>query len=117
VTLETEGLPNAFSLQLNTNSFNTSICTKPCQGWQQFVYSNLGGGSVFMQGGGSVFMQYWMLSYGTTCPTGWNTYGSDCWMNSSATGVPVQAIANLAQLSVTGKADSGGTDTVIMFDG
>jgi hypothetical protein len=105
-------VPNTFSLQLNTKPFNTSTCNgvAGCQGWQQFVFSN----------GGSVFMQYWLLSYNRTCPAGagWNQYqnGSqiDCWKNGTAAAAPVQTIANLSQLSLTGNAASGGTDSVVL---
>ena len=35
------GKANIFSLQLNTNTFNTSSCSGgACVGWQQFVFSN-----------------------------------------------------------------------------
>jgi hypothetical protein len=100
---------NAFSLQLNTNTFTTSVCNgTACRGWEQFVYSNQG----------VVFIQYWMIGYGASCPSGWNTYGSDCWRNGdNATSVPAQTIANLAQLSLAGTANSGGTDKAILSVG
>ena len=83
-----------FSLQLNTNTFNTSSCSGgACVGWQQFVFSN---------SSEAAFIQYWLINYGTTCPTNWNTYettyGNDCWRNGNAVYVPVQTITNLAQL-------------------
>lgn len=88
-----------FSLQLNTNSFTTSSCsgaTNPagCLGWQQFIFSN----------SGAVFMQYWLLNFGPTCPSGWAPFQNSCWHNSDAQFVPVQAIANLSQLRLTGSA-------------
>jgi len=106
---------NTFSLQLNTKPFTTSVCSgspnQGCQGWQQFVYSNQG----------VAFIQYWLLQYNTTCPAGWNTFsfpGSTdiyCWKNGpNGVSVPVQTITNLASLSVTGTANSGGADTVII---
>ncbi len=102
---------SAFSLQLNTSFFDTSVCptgSSGCQGWQQFIYSNAG----------VAFMQYWLLNYGQTCPTGWNTYGGDCWRNSdNAAAVPVQPISNLANLSVTANAAAGGTDSVVFSTG
>jgi hypothetical protein len=100
---------NRFSLQLNTATFETSVCQSAvnpdsCLGWQQFIFSN----------GGVAFIQYWLLNYGV-CPQGWNTYYSDCWRNgSSQVSVPVQSITNLAKLSLTGKASSGGKDTIYM---
>ena len=94
-----------FSLQLNSNFFTTSTCNgasdpSQCQGWEQFVFSN----------SGSLFIQNWLINYGT-CPSGWNTFGSDCYINSQGASVPVQSITNLASLGLTGLA-SGGTDTV-----
>ncbi|MGO9605684.1 MAG: hypothetical protein ACLQAT_20250 [Candidatus Binataceae bacterium] len=105
---------NTFSLQLNTNFFSTSVCNgvSGCQGWQQFIFSNAG----------FVFMQYWLINYISSpvnpiCPAQWNTSGKDCWKNSSTPTVPVQTIANLGQLSVTGNAASGGDSVVFSADG
>ena len=112
VTSESDdGSANTFSLQLNSSFFTTSVCNgaatpSSCLGWQQFVYTN----------SGAAFMQYWLLDYGT-CPGGWNQYGSDCYKNSSAVSVPVQTIANLAELVLTGTVVSGGTDTVALSTG
>ena len=71
---------NAYSLQLNSKTFNTSACsgspastTPACQGWEQFVY----------EGAGSAFIQYWLENYGpagTSCPASpaglppWHTF-------------------------------------------
>jgi hypothetical protein len=100
---------NTFSLQLNSKPFPTTLCNGSpnqfCQGWQQFVYSN----------SGVAFIQYWLLNYNTTCPAGYNTYGTDCWRNGpNGVSVPPQPITNLPGLSLTGTANSNGTDTVIM---
>ncbi len=104
VTSETgAGTANQYSLQLNTEFFTTSACSgaanpAACQGWEQFIFSNPGGGS-----SGAVFIQYWMINYATTCPAGWNTFGSDCWINSTnATAVPAQTIASLPSQQLTG---------------
>jgi hypothetical protein len=107
------GVANSFSLQLNTNTFTTSACSTAatpasCAGWEQFVYSNAG----------VIFTQYWLINYVNTCPAGWNTYQSDCWRNAAnATSVPVQTIASLGSLRVTGTAAAGGQDTAIMTVG
>ncbi len=107
------GAANSFSLQLNTNTFKTPACSgaatpASCSGWEQFVYSN----------SGLIFTQYWLLNYAHTCPSGWNTFGSDCWRNAaSAASVPVQSITDLGKLSITAKAVSGGQDTAIMTVG
>src|SRR5262249_47405249 len=57
---------------------------------------------------------YWLLSYNTTCPAGWIAQGSNCRFDSPATDVPVQNVANLGQLSLTGSANSGGTEAAIL---
>jgi hypothetical protein len=109
---------SGFSLQLNANFFTTSACNGAanpsiCLGWQQFLYSN----------SGAAFMQYWLLAYNTTCPEGWNTYipgggETDCWENGvNAAAVPVQATANLVNLSLTGQTNAGGADTITMAAG
>jgi hypothetical protein len=105
VTSESDNLfgANSFSLQLNTNTFNTPACNNAgnpsqCQGWEQFVYSN----------SGVAFIQYWLLNYNNSCPPGWNTYSNDCWANSqNAVSIPVQAIANLGQIQVGGEISAG----------
>jgi len=100
VTSETSGgTANAFSLQLNTNPFSTTTCSgasnpAACQGWEQFVFS-----SSFR----SVFIQYWLINYANTCPSGWTTYGSDCYRNSANSATPpAQTIAALDQVKVDG---------------
>jgi hypothetical protein len=105
---------NTYSLQLNSNTFTTSACPPKkggCQGWQQFVFSNAG----------FAFIQYWMLGFGTPCPSGWNasppTKSTDCWTNGPSVSAPVQPLFNMAQLSVTGTAQSNGLDTIIFSEG
>ena len=104
---------NIFSLQLNSNFFTSSACsgaTNPsnCKGWQQFVYSNTYG---------LAYIQYWLINYNATCPSGWIGYSNDCYTNSNAVAVPVQTISNLANLSLTGQAVSGGMDTLTVSTG
>lgn len=60
------GTADAYSLQLNTNTFSTSTCsTAPdhsCTGWEQFVYDS----------SGSTQIQYWLINWGPSgsqCPT------------------------------------------------
>ncbi len=108
---------SGFSLQLNANFFTTPTCNgaanpSKCLGWQQFVYSN----------SGIAFVQFWLILYNTTCPQGWFTFtpdGSeiDCYRNSDGVDVPVQTVANLVNLSLTGQANAGGIDTIIMATG
>lgn len=111
VTNETDGSANVFSLQLNTQFFNTSSCNgvSGCRGWQQFIYSTttIGG----------AFMQYWLINFGATCPAGWIASGGSCFRNSSIVPVPAQSVAALQSLSLTGTSASGGLDTVILSTG
>lgn len=133
VTTETDfasGTPNIFSLQLNTNMFNTtdsrgnvvapSTCNtaatpSQCLGWQQFIYSN----------SGVAFMQYWLIQYNKTCPAvasddpnKWYSYpypgpmDISCFKNGPAVMVPVQTIAGLEDMVPTGTAAGGGNDTI-----
>jgi hypothetical protein len=106
---------DTFSLQLNTNFFTTSVCNgaatpSNCTGWQQFVYSN---------NTGTAFVQYWLIGYNATCPAGWMTptISGDCFKNGNGVSVPVQTIANLGNLAMTGQANPGGMDTLIMAVG
>ena len=112
--------PNIFSLQLNSNVFiGASVCDgrSGCYGWAQFVYSN---------SGGQAFIQYWLINYGSTCPTsggpasGWYSfepYASDCYGNSNAVsvaGAPIN-VSQLATMSVSGQAVTGGNDTIVFY--
>jgi len=106
------GVANAFSLQLNTNFFTTSSCNNipGCEGWEQFLFAN--------STTASAFIQYWLLNYGSTCPAGWIQNNGSCYKNSvNAVSVPIQTIATLGNLSLTGNASSGGTDEVILSIG
>ncbi|WNI16836.1 discoidin domain-containing protein [Actinacidiphila sp. ITFR-21] len=110
VTGETGGgVPNSYSLQLNSAPFASPICAghPGCQGWEQFIFSNPGVGT------SAAFIQFWILNYFTTCPAGWSTYLSDCYRNGSAVAVPSQPIANLASLSLSGNVTAS-LDTVVM---
>ena len=103
------GHANTYSLQANSQFFSTSVCNgaanpASCLGWQQFVYSN----------SGVAFMQYWLINYGAKCPAGgWMSYSNDCYRNSAAVSTPVQALAQLAKLKITGTAQAGGNDTLV----
>ncbi len=111
---------NAYSLQLNTNFFASTACAlspnPACQGWEQFVYANNGFG-------GQAFIQYWLLSYNTACPGGWNSFSFTgdpdiyCYRNSpTAVAVPNQPISNLGNLQLSGTATAG-ADSVTMLVG
>ncbi|HMK91355.1 MAG TPA: VCBS repeat-containing protein [Methylocystis sp.] len=106
----TYGGANAFTLQLNSNFFPSSACGGNCQGFQQFVYSNIACPHC-------AYIQYWLIGYGDACPSGWIWYAGDCYTNSYAVSVPAQTIENLANLTLEGRAASGGMDTLIFSTG
>lgn len=104
---------NSYSIQLNSNFMNTKTCKgakdpSKCLDWLQYVYS-----SDFT----SAFMQYWLINWDTTCPSGWNSFDSDCYKNSAAVTVPKEVISKLKTLEISGAAAKGGLDTLIMYVG
>lgn len=101
---------NDYSLQLNSGFMKTSGCkggASGCQTWQQFIYAS---------GFNAVFMQYWLINYRNPCPSGWNSFGSDCYKNSASVNAPLVPATSLGNLSVIGTA-SRQTDTVTFTDG
>ncbi|MGD0075919.1 MAG: VWD domain-containing protein [Candidatus Binataceae bacterium] len=102
---------NAFSIQMNTQyTFPTTVCAghAGCQGWQQFIYSQN------QCGGPCVFMEYWLINYGSPCPSAtWNQSGSSCWFNSASNPAPAVTAAQLQNTTLTGTAQ-GGTNTVVL---
>lgn len=109
------GVANKYSLQLNTNTFSTTTCggaanPTTCQGWEQFIYS-----SVTL---GEVFIQYWLLGYNNPCPPGgWTSDGAgSCFINNAgALRVPLQAINATALSQMTLSGDT--TDQVTLTAG
>ncbi|CAG0963202.1 hypothetical protein ANAEL_00753 [Anaerolineales bacterium] len=111
---------DAYSLQLNTNFFygstacNGAANPAVCQGWEQFVFANDGSS-------GAAFIQYWLISYNTTCPTGWFSYtypgptDISCYKNDNngAVSVPNQPITNLGQLQLSGSVGAGGDNVTL----
>jgi uncharacterized repeat protein (TIGR03803 family) len=105
---------NTFSLQLNTNTFTTPACENGgagCLGWQQFAFVNDGGSATAM-----AYIQYWLLNYGPTCPNGWTNFpnSNNCYFSPNAASIPVQTMADLAQMTLAGAAVSGGMDMVTL---
>lgn len=116
-------VPNAYSLQLNTNFFAAAECAgaaepTQCTGWKQFVFANSGTT-------GRIFVEYWLLVYNNPCPAGWVEYPPYlpeiyCYQKSAATetaNVPITDIAN-PNLALTGVVNAGtDTDTAIFHNG
>jgi len=137
---------NDFSLQLNaTSSPGASLCSGSknpnCKLWQQFVYTP---GGVpppdFQRAGcddgtqGCIWIEYWLPYYGSTddclalrdavggmwTPRGLpdKQYNYSCYRNSDrGMPVPLQAVTNLANVSLTGVAGSGGDAVVLSVGG
>jgi hypothetical protein len=90
------GVPNSFSLQLNSNTFYTPTCSSAagCQGWVQFIYNSILH---------SASIEYWLLGYGTSCPPGWTFDGTDsCSRDSRSISTPPVTIADLHSMKLTG---------------
>lgn len=104
-TEEDDGTSNSYSLQLNSDFMSGSPACKggSCLAWEQFVYS--------AAPYNDLFVQYWLINYSGSCPGGWMSDGSDCYTNSNAVGVPLQAITQLKYLTMTGTAVANGNDT------
>jgi len=104
------GSPDTYSLQLNSEYFVSPACAgsanpNVCKGWQQFIYSTTLA---------SAFIEYWLIDYAAPCPAGWNQVSVHCIKNSTAIPVAAEPIANLLQLSLTGTASAGGSDTLMI---
>ena len=101
--------PNAFTLQLNSDFFTTSVCTglaASCRGFAQFVYES---------SSNQAWIQYWLVYPGPTCPAGWASVVGDCVKNAPS-GVSGPAggvtIADLADMRLVGAGASGGAVTI-----
>ena len=82
--------------------------------WQQFLYAP----NYETKRRAAVFIQYWLLAYGSTCPSGWTSdHDKDCYKNSGYVAAPDVAITGLASLKLAGTVVSGGNDTVTFTDG
>ena len=110
---------NAFSLQLNTETFsNSPACSgsadpSNCLAWQQFLYVYDPPSTTF------VYMQYWLINYDAACPSGWYSYSSDCYTNSPASSFSGGTLtaADLASTQLAGSASAGGNDAVTLSFG
>ncbi len=109
--------PNEYTLQINSSFDQTTAACKShsgCTIWQQYVYSP----DYSVQGEAAVFIEYWLIGYGSSCPSGWESDGEgDCVKNSAYTSAPDVAITQLGSLKLTGTAKSGGNDTAVFTDG
>jgi hypothetical protein len=79
-----------------------------CLGWQQFVLDNDPGNGTAL-----LYMQYWLINYPSNCPSGYTYFtataslAGGCYMNSAAVSVPLQGMADLPWVTLTGSAGVG----------
>jgi hypothetical protein len=108
---------NEYTLQINSQmNKSTAACKSKsgCTVWQQYVYSP----DYDVQGKAAVFIEYWLLGYGSSCPSGWDTDDEgDCVKNSSYTTAPDEPITQLKSEKLSGSAASGGNDVAVFTDG
>jgi hypothetical protein len=116
-TVESGGGMDAYSLQLNSNFFETAACgtLADCVGWSQFVYENPSG-----SGEGTLFIQDWLVATDPSgfshCPPGegWENLGIGCVQNSPfAVSLPNVDVTQLGSVIETGNADSSGDSIYI----
>jgi hypothetical protein len=113
---------NTYSLQLNANTFSTSLCkgASGCFGWEQFIFSQRS-----QCGQPCIYLEYWVYNFNAACSTlpslagaNWQTFSGSanskpgCVLNTpNGTPLPAQPIADLGNLKLTGTLSSQG-DTV-----
>lgn len=119
-TEQSGGGMDSYSLQLNSNFFDTAACgtLQDCVGWSQFVYSNPSGSSQ-----GTLFIQDWLVATNPSgfknCPPGkgWENLGIGCVQNSPyGVNLPNVNVTELGKVIETGDADSKG-DSIYMSVG
>jgi hypothetical protein len=116
-TVESGGSTDAYSLQLNSNFFQTAACgsLSDCVGWSQFVYENPPG-----SGQGQLFIQDWLVATNpsgfSTCPPGkgWENLGIGCVQNSPfGVNLPNIDVTQIGSVILTGVADKSGDSIYI----
>jgi hypothetical protein len=123
VTQESDpGGQNSYSLQLNTNTYNSAaLCAGQagCIGWQQFIRDNPG----------NAYIQYWLINHGSPCPANpanfvdtWHYFAGKpgqspgCFINGNQTSTAVAALQDLEGMRVTGST-SPSAQSVIFESG
>ena len=113
------GLTGDYSLQLNSNRFDTPACaaaSQPgCKGWEQFVYA-VHNGMVDKGTGtsGQLYIQYWLVNWGSTpCPGSFvhpDNAPNDCVQNGPSQelpdGFPINQLANFLLIAGSGQRDT-----------
>jgi hypothetical protein len=127
---------NEYTLQINTNFAHTAACKTftNCIAWVQYVMSTntpVSLTSSALTNDTEVFIEYWLIDYGAnsraTCPAGFINGGADaqgpgvdCVQNGPSTLIAngQLPITDLSQITMSGSATAGGTDsTTVTFGG
>ncbi len=115
-SVNSDAHPDAYSLQLNSNNATaTATCNNHvgCKAWQQFLYGNDG-----PENAAYILIEYWMNGFGSSCPAGWISWGTDsCYIVSQGVSVPHYPITQLANFRLTAKAVANGNDSVVFANG
>ena len=113
------GDANVYSLQINSQYISGApICAGAhvanCQAWEQFVFDDRGNSGIQS----SVFLQYWLLNYGTPCPTGWQAYpgSNSCTRNGNTNYLLFYVdVQNLTKIKLAAGATAGGSDKAVLI--
>jgi hypothetical protein len=118
VTSETDSIAgaNVFSLQINTNNYNSKLCdSSTCAAVQQYIYDSPG----------DVYIQYWLKGHGKNCPSKtiakhtWTFYPGNpgakgCFINGNQAPVsPSLAIKDLGSVFLTGTTSASSQSAVV----
>jgi hypothetical protein len=102
---------NDYTLQLNTNTFQTPVnsfgCKAPsCRSWEQFIFAN----------NGNTFVQYWLIGHGKPCPPNFIANPAGCFFNSFSFPTPNVSPSDFPKLKLTATVIAG-LDIVALDDG
>lgn len=114
---DTFSVYNHFSLQLNTNTYYTTLNGHQVEYWMQFIYYD---NPIYQQG--YMGIQYWIYFYPNACSTitigggGWTGNTGSCSKNSPTWGVAYLTVDKLTQASLAGILSSS-SDTIKYYQG
>ena len=116
--------PDKWTLQLNTNVFDTPKCEGLgfCFGWQQAIYAHQG-----QESQGELFILSWLIAViseenGRTCPPGWKASATGhflddgCYRSSPVKSVPAVAVSELEHVHLTKVSGLKGEFVILRVD-
>lgn len=99
-----------YSLQLNANKFSTTVGSCSTTGGEQFLFNNQGAGNY----NGYISIQFWLQNC-SPCPTGWNSYGGNCFVNSPSKNYGYINPSSLTSYTLTGTVSSTGDSSKLCY--